>query len=228
MEATVYNNIDVSYLDRKILCEDGRIKLIPADFYLALRPHHLRIWLHGQARYGVPTVELVAWIKERIAGRKAIEVGAGNADLGYHVGITQTDSYMQTDRLVAKEYYEAGRQPPTRPKKDVLKMDAIQAMNRLHPDVIVASWLTHKFDPSKGDIEGVSDGNMFGPDEEKFVQRAQTYIHIGAEKIHGRKRILALPHEELRFPWLISRVADQSENVIYVWDKLPGIIQPAP
>jgi hypothetical protein len=55
------------------------------------------------------TVELVAWLHDRIAGRKAIEIGAGMGDLGYHLGIPQTDSYAQIEDPAMVHRDEADR-----------------------------------------------------------------------------------------------------------------------
>ncbi len=60
---------------------------------------------------------------------------------------------------------------------------------------------------------------MHGPREEEIINACEMYIVIGNENTHGDKRILALPHETFKFPWLVSRAKDQTKNVIYVWNK---------
>jgi hypothetical protein len=62
---------------------------------------------------------------------------------------------------------------------------------------------------------------MYGVEESVLLENCETYIHIGNEASHTDKRILKLPHETHRFPWLISRASDPSKNVIYVWRKTP-------
>ena len=69
----------------------------------------LRLWCHLNARYGLPTVELVAWLHQFIAGRQAIEIGAGHGDLGRQLGIPTTDSRIQERPDVAAFYRSIGQ-----------------------------------------------------------------------------------------------------------------------
>lgn len=204
---------DVAYLDRLLLNEDGRMQLLPAQFYRDLPRDHLRAWAAINARYGIPTLELVNWLKVAIGPRKAIEIGAGCGDLGYHLGIPMTDSYQQVTNPLTVAYYALMGQTPTRPPADVVKEDAEAAVLARKPDVVVASWVTERF------LDGSSEGNIHGPVEENIVANCQTYIFIGNEGVHGQKRILSLPHSTFKFPWLVSRSANQTSNVIYTWDK---------
>lgn len=212
----------VAGLNSTLLDKKGRIRLFPAAFYKALPPDALSIWCLQQARYGIPTVELVEWLKNEIGDRKAIEVGAGNGDLGYHLGIVSTDSYAQASRPEMQLTYAATGQVPTAPKPDVLKLSAVDAVKRLKPKVVVASWLTRKFIKGK-DKEGVAQAFAYGAEEEKIWENCHTYIHIGNVNSHGKKTLLAKPHLELFFPWLVSRAVDPSRNVIYLWDRYPRV-----
>lgn len=218
MQMTIMPRMDstIGYVDDMLLDENGRIKLFPASFYHALPLDAFRAWCSQRARYGIPTEELVCWLKARIAGRKAIEVAAGNGDLGYHLGILQTDSYGQTKDLAASLFYKAFQQVPTRPLSDVIQMDAERAVQVHKPDVVIASWLTRKFIKGK-DIDGEAQASMYGPEEEKILKGCAEYIHIGNLNVHDQKTLLALPHETYHFPWIVSRAADQSLNVIHVW-----------
>lgn len=196
---------------------EGRLKLLPASEFQSVPHDHLRLWCHQTARYGIPTVELIEWLKEEIGGRFAIEVGAGNADLGHLLGITSTDSRIQqTPELRA--YYALGGQIPTDPPPDVRSMDAITAIKHYSPQVVVASWLTRKFIVGK-DREGKAEASIYGPEEEKIIKRCRVYIHIGNDNVHGQKTILSLPHDTYYFPWLVSRAEDQGKNTIKVWRR---------
>lgn len=208
--------IDVSYLDERWLDENGRIRLLPAEEFRSVPLDHLRIWCHKHARYGIPTLELVEWLREQIDDQMAIEVGAGCGDLGYHLGIIRTDSYIQTDPKVRSYFFSLGQVPVT-PPPDVIRMDAERAVRKYKPDVVIASWLTRRFVPGR-DRQGVSQAFAYGAREEEIV-RAATYIHIGNRNVHGEKNILSLPHEEYQFDWLVSRARDQSQNVIWVWRR---------
>lgn len=201
----------VSSLDEMLLDRDGRIVLRSAGFYMSSVPHlWLRVWCAARARYCIPTFELVNWLRAKIAGRKAIEIGAGNSDLGYHLEIPSTDSYIQqTPEL--KAYYSFIKQAPTSPPPDVLRMEAVEAVERLGPQVVVGAWITQKF------ADGMTEGNMYGPDEAAIIARVPCYIHVGNESVHAVKEVNKLPHAFHKFPWLVSRARLPEQNAIWVW-----------
>lgn len=195
---------------------DGNKRVLPLSshfYYKHVDLHDLRCWCFLHARYGVPTQELIDWLLKIIAGRKAIEIGAGMGDLGYRLGIPMTDSYQQVTDPPTQLYMQAFKQVPTTPPPDVMKADAQTAVLRFKPQVVIGSWITERYMP------GSEEGNMHGPREDILLKNCETYIIIGNEKIHGRKRILSLPHETYHFPWLISRASEPAKNVIYVWNK---------
>lgn len=68
--------------------QTDRLRLLPAIFWKSLHPDLLRLFAYGTARWGIVTAELVAWMKDRIAGRRAIEVGAGRGDPGRTPGVS--------------------------------------------------------------------------------------------------------------------------------------------
>lgn len=207
--------LEIALLDEILLDDDDRIKLLPAEVYQTMDHEVLQAWCATQARYGIPTLELITWLKERIGDRKAIEIGAGNGDLGYHLGITQTDSCIQQSDAMQLAY-GMGCQVTTNPKPDVLRLDAEQAVQKLKPDVVIASWVTRKFMRDK-DVNGEAQAFAHGPEEQKVLRGCAEYIHIGNLAVHGQKTLLSLPHETYYFPWLVSRGFDQTQNVIYVW-----------
>jgi hypothetical protein len=204
---------DVKYLDSQLLDrETGRIKLLPASVYKDIDPIHLAVWGSLKARYSFPTKELIDWLRGVIAGRTAIEIGAGNGDLGYHVGIRMTDNYSQQFPEV-KLWYALQSVVPTEPPSDVEKLDAIAAVKKYQPQVVVGSFITEKW------YKGGATGNMFGPEEEDILAGTDCYIHIGNEVTHATKRIRKYPHETLKFDWLITKSMYPDQNVIYVWNR---------
>lgn len=215
---------DVSYLDAQLLDENGRVKLLPSAFYRQLPHDHIRIWCVQRARYTLPTLELVEWLRDRIGERNAIEVGAGMGDLGYHIPLIMTDSGIQRDPKV-RAHYLTMQQAPTSPPPDVYEADAKRAIRKFRPEVVVAAWLTRKFILGR-DMPGRAQAFQYGAREEEIVAAA-TYIHIGNLEQHDEKSILALPHEEVFAPWLVSRAKDQSRNVIWVWEKGSTSTSPA-
>lgn len=121
--------VNVEHIDRAVLDEDGRLRaLYPAVKFHAFSPTQLRVWCFQRARYVIPTLELVGWLRARIAGREALEIAAGNADLGYLAGIRETDSGVQQGD--AKAYLLFAGQPPTNPPPAVRRMDALEAIRK--------------------------------------------------------------------------------------------------
>lgn len=208
------DGIDLAALDKRILDQNtGRVALRSAtEWATSFTPNELRIWCVKRARYCIPTLELIEWLKTRIGDRIAVEIGAGMGDLGFHLGIPMSDSYQQVEDKLTVTQMTAMGQEPTRPPNDVRREDAENVVRRCKPQVVVGAWITQKWD-------GGGDGNYLGPREDYILERCNTYIMIGNKKIHSGKRILKLPHEELEFPWLISRAADPSLNRIWIWEQ---------
>jgi hypothetical protein len=212
-----YSPVDIFNLSQEWIDANGRIRLLPASEFQKVPHDLLKVWCHLNARYGIPTLELVEWLKDRIGGRKAIEIGSGNGDLGYHLGIPETDSYCQQFPEV-RAFYQLAGQFPTCPLPAVKKYEAIAAIKRARPQVVIGSWITRRF--IRGvDIEGKSEASAYGPKEEDILKGCQEYIHIGNLNVHSGKTILVKNHESYWFPWLVSRAEDQSKNIIWIWRK---------
>jgi hypothetical protein len=208
----------LAMLDAHFLDANGRLKLLPAADYRKMPLQGLRIWANMRSHYGFPTMELVNWLKERIGGRRAIEIGAGNGNLGIHLGIPMTDSYQQVDDPETVAYFAMNGITPTRPPSDVEKEDGENAVRRRKPQVVVACYVTEKFMPrSHTDI--TAKGNSRGIRYDYIIERCETFILIGNEMTHGKNRALSLPHEKFHFPWLVTRSEKQEMNRIWVWDN---------
>jgi hypothetical protein len=144
------------------------------------------------ARYLLPTVELVDHLKSVIVGRKAIEIGSGSGDLARFLGIPATDNYCQ-DWPEVKEFYEITGQPRVRYGDNVERLDALEAVEKYKPDIVIGAWVTQWIDPKlPPPPEG---GSIYGIKEDELLEKVPVYIMIGAEGIHGRKRILKRPHK---------------------------------
>lgn len=204
--------IDFEALD-SLLLDGDRLRCMPAAVLQTIPTDHLRAWAARCAIYNFPTWELVEWLKEKIAGRTALEIGAGNASLGFYLKIPMTDSYQQIDNPMVRLYFLSLGQKPTTPPPNVIKEDAETAVRTRKPQVVIGSWITQKWKT------GDANGNEFGPREEYILERCQTYIHIGNEGVHNDKRIMAQPHETFSFPWLVSRSKKPELNRIWVWNR---------
>lgn len=173
----------------------------------------LRIWCHMHARYHLPTVELVEWLRERIGGRKAIEIGAGHGDLARALGCPATDSKIQ-DQEDVRAYYRLTGQPTIAYPDFVEKLEAGAAIRAHDPDVVVAAWVTEWISPRR--TPPPQGGSIYGVHERAIVASGRTYVLIGAEKVHGRKRIMALPHERHELPFVRSR--SREGNCVWIWN----------
>jgi hypothetical protein len=203
---------DVTDISGQLL-ENDKIILHPAEFYKKLKWEDFRVFCHHYARYGIPTIELVEYLKLIIGDRLAIEIGSGAGDLGYHLGIKMTDSKQQEIPHVIKMYNDL-HQPVIKYPADVERIDALEAVIKYKPQVVVASWIT-PYAPHP-----MSYGsNPFGVRESEILRLVDTFVIVGNVEDHGDKPILQFEHKAVFAPWIISRAADQTKNCIYIWNK---------
>ncbi len=188
------------------------LRALPASVCLAERRETLQSFAVVTARYVIPTLELIEWLRNEIGERSALEICAGQGDLGHHLGIRMVDDYQQTKPMLA-DYYRLLGQAPTSPPPDVREMDAVKAVRKFKPDVVVGGFVTHRF------FAGMAGGNQYGPIEEEIIEACSTYIMIGNERTHADKPILKLPHRTYKFPWLVTRARFPEANAIFVWSK---------
>lgn len=165
------------------------------------------------ACYGFPTVELVEWLRGHIAGRSAIEIGAGNGVLADALGIPATDNCMQ-DKPKYRRFYQQAGQPTIRYGPNIIELDAARAIRKFKPEVVVAQWVTHKFDPKRA----WAGGNEIGVDEDAVIDAAE-YVFIGTESLaHRHKTIWSREHRLLKPDWLASR-SQGTTDFIAIWKK---------
>lgn len=217
MSFGILPNHNVTYLDKILLNEDGLFNIYPADYLRSINLEHLMVWANKKGFYCLPTTELIDWLRNRIAGRRTIEICAGNGAISRALGIIGTDSYIQTSAAMVT-YYTAFGQKPIEPPIDIYKLEANDAVDHFKPKVVVASFATQKYLP--GD-EGppVIGSSIYGVDELSLLPKIQTYISIGNDSVHQDKRIRQFPFEIYRFDWLFTRCLNQSLNHICVWEK---------
>ena len=192
---------------------DNKLKLLPCGYYDKLDSSNLRIFCHIYARYGLPTVELIDFLKPYLQNQKTIEIGAGSGDLGHHLNVTMTDNYNQ-EMPDVKAYYDACKQPVIKYGTDVEKLEALEAVDKHKPDVVVGCWVTHWIDPNLP--PPIGGGNIYGIKEEEVIKRVKTYILIGAKEIHKHKTIMNIPHKEIEAPFVRSR---RKDNFIWIWNN---------
>lgn len=210
LHVNILPNQDTSDLDPLLLDDSGLLKVVPASTYASIPWDKLRLWTHQHAVYGLPTVELVDYLRDIIGERKAIEIGAGNGCLGRALGIPMTDNYLQ-ERPDMKALYALQGQPCIEYAPDVEKLDALDAVRRYRPQVVVASWVTQYSDGSRS-------GSVYGIHEETLldIPGVETYLLFGSIRNHGFKSICERPHTVIREPWLWSRADD---SVLFIWGR---------
>ena len=164
-----------------------------------------------RARYQLVTRELVEWLRLRIGDRRAIEIGAGMGDLGFHLGIPMTDLGVQAED---PGYWRSLGQAPTEPPDDVERLEAEAAIARFKPAVVVGAWITETH--HAGGYAG------FGVEEARIVRSVPQYIHVGNLAVHGSKRILRMKHRVYRPAGLVSRGFEPEKNAVHVWGNAPA------
>lgn len=212
MQAYAIDPSQVRDLAPEVLDSAGRLKVMPASFYAQTSLEERALFGVRHAHYSFPTTELVEHLTALIAGRSALEIGSGNGVLAQALGIRATDNRQQ-DSPEVRRYYEAHSQPTIRYGDNVETLDALAAVKKYKPQVVVASWVTHRYDSRRH----WAGGNQGGVSEEDIIANCEAYVFIGNESVHRAKSIWALPHQKSSPSWLYSRAANGSPNFIAIW-----------
>ena len=212
MDAFTLDPTRVRDLCSRLLDDRGRLRVVPARELEITTPEERLLFGVRHGLYGFPTLELVDFLRARIAGRSAIEIGAGHGVLAQALGIPATDNRQQEDAAIQAHYNALGQ--PTVPYGDhVEKLDASAAIAKYRPQVVIACWVTHRFEADRAHAGGSSTG----VDEAAVISACEEYIVIGNERVHAGKPIWALPHEKLTPPWLYSRAVNGSADFVTTW-----------
>lgn len=214
MPRIITNLASIRDLTPDILAAPGRPRILPASYYRTTTMDERAVFAHRHGIYGLPTVELIEWVKGVIGGRSAIEIGAGHGGLAAALGIPATDNRMQEHPLI-RAHYAATRQPVVIYGDNVEPLDAQAAVAKYRPQVVVASWVTHVYSKDRDEAEG----NMFGVDEDAILDAVDTYIFIGNTQVHAPKTIWSRPHKRHEPDWVYSRAVNGSPDFVAVWDK---------
>ncbi|VGQ11506.1 hypothetical protein SB5439_04959 [Klebsiella variicola] len=164
--------------------ETGTLKAMPATYWQEKTRTDRMLFGHKNALYAFPTIEGIEHINSLIGDRSAIEIGAGNGAFCKALGIPGTDSYQQAHPHYAMLYKLQG-QPTINYGAHVRRMDALQAVKFHKPKIVIAAWVTHKYDP----LRHANGGNEAGVDEHALLRKVDEYIFIGNSNIHQTKLI---------------------------------------
>ena len=200
--------------------EDGtkNLRLLEYTRYLEVTRSELREWLHWEAIYLVPTLELVLWLKNVIglSIESTIEIGAGNWNLSRFLGIKATDIKLQEDPEIIK-FYERTGQPIIKYPKEVEKLSADDAVKKYQPSVVLACWVTQK-DPT-GEY-----GNAYGPGFNKLLDDnpcVDKFIFIGSRSVDSHSHLILGKNakvDEYDLPFIVSR-ASKKDSFALVWRR---------
>lgn len=211
----------------KNLIDNGKPKIVPAELISRYTWETALIGMQLNSIYVWPTTELLTWLNSNLTEKdKTIEIGSGNGVLANELGISATDSYMQSDKFKPNNSSERELHqnaiatlrlsgiPPINYGANVEQLDALAAIRKHKPKHILGCYITHKY------INGMSTGNALGVDETWIARRKQikSYTMVGNQVVHAEKPILALPHEEIELDGLIVRAKNPAANRIFRWD----------
>lgn len=196
-----------------VLDETGRLKVMPAAYYDATTIEERAIFGVRNGIYALPTVELIDWLRAAIGDRSAIEIGAGNGVIAEALGIPATDNRMQEEPAIRAQY-AAMHQPTVTYGAHVEKLDALEAVSKYRPQVVVAAWVTHKYDATRHE----AGGNAWGVDERELLRNVEQYIFVGNTAVHTHKAIWETrPAVWENAPWLYSRAMNGSPDFVAIW-----------
>lgn len=197
-----------------MLGPDRTLRIVPASIYESTTVEERAFFGVKNGFYSLPTLELVEYLKKLIGTRTAIEVGAGHGLLAQALGIPATDSFQQL-RPDIRQYYEKLQQPIVPYGDKVDKLDALAAVKKYQPQVVIGCWVTHRYQEHQHD----AGGNLDGLDEEALIKACETYVIVGNEKVHAGKSIWNLPHTKITPPWLFSRALNGTPDFIAIWEN---------
>lgn len=203
---------EVRDLTPEAIGPDGRLRVLPAEFWAATTREERGVFGNRHGLYSFPTVELVDYLRQFIRGRRAIEIGAGHGVLAEALGIPATDNKHQLLPDHRKFYGLIGQTlVPYGP--NVEKLDARRAVSKYRPEVVIGCWVTHRYDPKRHEL----GGNTVGVDEARVLRWVEDYVHVGNEKVHEHKPLLAVDHATIYAPFVFSRALNGAADVIQIW-----------
>jgi len=207
----ILKNYDSEIVNKiyETMFKNNELQIMPHNYYIDLINKHgmdiVSFIATKKALYGIPTVELVEYLKPHITSN-TIEIGSGNGILAKALNIKATDNYTQED-LAVRLTYLLMLQAPVEYGENVEKIDDVAAMKKYKPDTVIGSWLS--------DIVNMQIG-IKGIQEESIIKNAK-YIFIGNKKTHQKKAILKYKHKTIDIQ-LVSRTGLEN-NVIWIWNN---------
>lgn len=199
----------------KMLFQNGIFQILPSQQIRTIPWQTLRLWMHYKGVYCVPSQELIDFLIDENL-QNAIEIGCGYGYLGRSLAIPITDAMIQNKPEV-QLVYALSQQPVIEYPSDVECLEALDAIAKYQPSVVIGAWITRWIDPLLPPPEG--GGSIYGVKEQEVIARTKRYIHIGSKAIHGYKLTYQRPPDRIiNADWLISRSV-RNDDVIYIWEN---------
>ncbi|BEP53023.1 hypothetical protein GmRootV118_02670 [Variovorax sp. V118] len=214
MDAFAIDLTKVQDISNRLVDDSGCLRIVSARTLEGTTAQERLLFGVRQGVYSFPTDELCDFLRSRIEGRVAIEIGAGHGLLAKALSIPATDNRQQEDPEL-KAYYAQIGQPTVPYGENVEKLDATAAVAKYRPNVVIACWVTHRFDPARPH----AGGSVSGVDEASIIESCDEYIFIGNELVHAHKPIWEMAHEKLTPRWLYSRAVNGSREFIATWRR---------
>lgn len=215
MQIQILQDKPVEYID-DILLKDGELQVLSAADLQKIEYVDLKLWCHKNGIYGLPSKELIDIIKSHLVENKSIEVGGGCGVFGRALGIPSTDSMIQSNPAM-RAYYTALGQPIVDYGKNVIGLEASDAIAKYEPEVVFGSWVTQYADPYQPAPEG--GGSVYGLRESEFLNKIKKYIVYGNAAIHGQKEIFKDKNfkvERVYNDAFFSRATYPKSNCLYI------------
>jgi hypothetical protein len=209
MNYFISSHRDISELEELTGASAGMICPIPAETVAKFDFATLRLFLHKWALYTMPTTELIEYLAGKIAGKSAIEIGAGLGVIGRALGVPLTDNKMQEWPDI-RATYEAMGQPTIKYPPDIIELDAIAAVEQYKPDIAIGSYITHKWD------DRTKSGNWWGVDPLKLIQMVPEYLMVGNLNTHRNDPAMKYIDHIERHDFIFTR-GGQETSAIFCW-----------
>ena len=211
------NLFDVAQITANAIADNGDLKVMPADFYKQFDQMDISTFCVQQGCYSLPTNELIQCLRDEIGEEeKVIEIAGGNGLLARELGIVSTDSYVQKLNPKVRLHYAKIQQPIVKYGNNVAPLEALEAVKRHKPKIIIVAWGTHKFD-RKAPLES---GYDYGIDFKKIMAypSVEKIILIGDLEIHKFNPIHKNATRIIQEDWIVSR-STRNKNAIMIYEK---------
>lgn len=215
MQIQILQDKPVEFIDN-ILLKDGELQVLSAVDLRKIEYTALKLWCHKNGIYGIPSKELIEIIKSHLVENKSIEVGGGCGVFGRALDIPSTDSMIQSMPEM-RAYYAALGQPVVDYGKNVIGLEASEAIDKYEPEVVFGSWVTQYIAPDRPPPEG--GGFVYGLREAEFLSKIKKYIVYGNDAVHGQKEIFkdkSFKVERIYNDAFLSRATYPKANCLYI------------